>query len=57
LFERRVAAGPRSTMALNGLGFTRLSLGDSSGAAEALRESLRLDPKQAEVAQALADIR
>jgi hypothetical protein len=44
-------------MALNGLGFTRLSLGDPAGAATVLRESLRLDPRQPDVAQALAEIR
>ena len=35
----------------------RLSLGDVGGAATVLRESLRLDPKQPDVAQALAEIR
>src|SRR6185503_7998613 len=43
-FERALAAGPRTTMALNGLGLTRLDLGDRNGAATAFRESLRLDP-------------
>jgi choline-sulfatase len=56
-FERALAAGPRSTMALNGLGFTRLALGDENGAAAALRESLRMDPKQPDVARTLAEIR
>jgi cytochrome c-type biogenesis protein CcmH/NrfG len=44
-------------MALNGLGLTRLALGDRAGAAEAFRKSLRLDPKQPDIAQALADLR
>jgi len=52
-FERALAAGPPSTMALNGLALTRQALGDATGAAKAFRESLRLDPRQPEVAQAL----
>ena len=50
-FERAVAADPRSTMALNGLGLTRLALGDKTRAGAALRESLRIDPSQREIAQ------
>jgi arylsulfatase A-like enzyme/Tfp pilus assembly protein PilF len=57
LFERALAAGPRTTMILNGLGLTKLSLGDRAGAAAALRESLRLDPQQPDVARTLAEIR
>jgi arylsulfatase A-like enzyme/tetratricopeptide (TPR) repeat protein len=56
-FERALAAGPRSSMALNGLGLTRLALGDRRGAAEAFAESLRMDPKQPDVARTLADLR
>jgi cytochrome c-type biogenesis protein CcmH/NrfG len=56
-FERALAAGPRSSMALNGLGLTRLALGDRRGAADAFGESLRLDPKQPDVARTLADLR
>ena len=55
-FERALAAGPRTTMALNGLGLTRLELGDRAGAAAAFRESLRLDPKQPNVADTLRDL-
>jgi arylsulfatase A-like enzyme/Tfp pilus assembly protein PilF len=55
-FERALAAGPRTTMALNGLGLTRMELGDRAGAAAAFRESLRLDPKQPNVAQALREM-
>ena len=44
-------------MALNGLALTRLALGDKSGAAAAFAESLRLDPKQPDVARSLAEIR
>ncbi len=56
-FERALKAGPPSTMALNGLGLTRLAVGDGAGAAAAFRESLRLDPAQAEVRKTLADLR
>ena len=56
-FERAIEAGPPSTMALNGLGLTRLAVGDSAGAEAALRQSLRLDPNQAEIVRALADVR
>ena len=55
-FERALAAGPRTPMALNGLGLTRLALGDRAAAAAALRESLRLDPDQPEVAGTLRDL-
>jgi len=57
VFERARAADPRSTMILNGLGLTKLALGDRAGAAAALRESLRLDPQQPDVARTLAEIR
>ena len=56
-FERALKAGPPSTMALNGLGLTRLAVGDGAGAAAAFRESLRLNPAQAEVRKTLADLR
>ena len=55
-FQRALDAGPPSTMALNGLGLTRLALGDRAGAATAFRESLRLDPKQPDVARSLAEL-
>jgi choline-sulfatase len=54
-FERAIAV-ERTTMALNGLALTRAELGDRKGAAETFRESLRLDPKQADIAQALRDL-
>jgi tetratricopeptide (TPR) repeat protein len=56
-FQRALDAGPPSTMALNGLGLTRLALGDRTGAAAAFRQSLRLDPKQPEVARTLSELR
>ena len=56
-FQRALNAGPPSTMALNGLGLTRLALGDTAGAAAAFRQSLRLDPNQPEIARTLSDMR
>jgi Flp pilus assembly protein TadD len=56
LFERALAAGQRSSMALNGLGLTRLALGDPRGAAQAFRDSLRLDPNQPDVKRTLSEI-
>ena len=56
-FERALEAGPPSTIALNGLGLTRLAVGDTTGAAAALRQSLRLDPNQPEIARTLAEVR
>jgi arylsulfatase A-like enzyme/tetratricopeptide (TPR) repeat protein len=50
-FERALAAGARTTAVLNGLGFARLEAGDPRGALEGLRASLRLDPRQPEVAE------
>jgi arylsulfatase A-like enzyme/tetratricopeptide (TPR) repeat protein len=55
-FERALAAGQRNPMALNGLGLTRMAVGDRRGAAAAFRESLRLDPGQPDVARALSEI-
>jgi choline-sulfatase len=55
-FERALGAGQRTTMALNGLGLTRMAVGDRKGAAEAFRESLRLDAKQPDVSRTLSEI-
>jgi cytochrome c-type biogenesis protein CcmH/NrfG len=44
-------------MALNGLGLTRLAVGDKAGAVTAFRRSLRLDPKQEDIARTLAELR
>ncbi|HSD25853.1 MAG TPA: sulfatase-like hydrolase/transferase, partial [Vicinamibacteria bacterium] len=55
-FERALDAGQRNPMALNGLALTRLELGDRKGAEQAFRESLKLDPKQPDVARTLAEI-
>jgi arylsulfatase A-like enzyme/Flp pilus assembly protein TadD len=55
-FERALDAGQRTTMTLNGLALARMALGDRQGAAAAFRESLRLDPRQPEVARTLSEI-
>jgi len=55
-FERALDAGQRTTMTLNGLALARMAVGDRKGAAGAFRESLRLDPKQPDVARTLAEI-
>ena len=52
-----MAADPRSTMALNGLGLARLALGDKTRAGAAFRESLRIDPSQPEIANTLKELR
>jgi choline-sulfatase len=56
-FERALAASPHTTIALNGLGLTRLELGDRTGARAAFQESLGIDSHQPDVTKALADLR
>ena len=48
-FQRAIATGHASVLAWNGLAFARLASGDERGAADALRESLRLQPDQADI--------
>jgi len=55
-FERALEVGQRTSMTLNGLGLARMATGDRRGAAQAFRESLRLDPRQPEVARTLSEI-
>ena len=55
-FERALDAGQRTTMTLNGLALARMAAGDRQGAAAAFRESLRLDPRQPDVARTLSEI-
>jgi tetratricopeptide (TPR) repeat protein len=55
-FERALAAGQRSSMTLNGLALARLEVGDRAGAAAAFKESLRIDPRQPDIARSLADL-
>ena len=54
--ERALEAGPRSTVALNSLGFARLEAGDAPGGLAALRGSLALDPGQPRIAEVVADL-
>jgi len=54
-FERSIQAGP-TTMALNGMGLTLLSMGERTKAAAAFRQSLKLDPKQPDIAGKLAEL-
>jgi Flp pilus assembly protein TadD len=56
-FERAIAAGQKSAMVFNGVGMTKLQLGDARGAEAALRESLALDPNQPQVAETLKKLR
>ena len=56
-FQRAIAAGHADALAWNGLAFARLGSGDESGAADAMRESLRLRPDQAEIRAALEKLR
>jgi Flp pilus assembly protein TadD len=56
-FDRALAAGQKSAMLLNGLGMTRLQLGDARGAEAALRQSLALDPNQPQVKETLKQVR
>jgi len=55
-FERAIAAGGESALALNGLGFARLEAGDGAGGLAALRRSLALDPRQPQVADVVQQI-
>ena len=55
-FQRAIATGHTSTLAWNGLAYARLATGDARGAAEALRESLRLQPNQADIRAALENL-
>lgn len=48
-FERAVAAGARGPVVWNGLAAARLASGDTTGAAAALRESLRANADQPQV--------
>ena len=56
-FDRAIAAGQKSALLFNGLGMTKLQLGDFAGAAAALRQSLAIDPDQPQVAETLRTIR
>ena len=55
-FQRAVTAGLRTPPILNGLGFARLEAGDRSGALEALKSSLALQPDQPRVQEAVRQL-
>jgi arylsulfatase A-like enzyme/Flp pilus assembly protein TadD len=55
-FQRAVTAGLRTPPVLNGLGFARLEAGDRSGALEALKSSLALQPDQPRVQEAVRQL-
>jgi choline-sulfatase len=55
-FQRAVTAGLRTPPVLNGLGFARLEAGDRSGALDALKSSLALQPNQPRVQEAVRQL-
>jgi choline-sulfatase len=55
-FQRAIAAGHTDVLAWNGLAFARLQSGDEAGAADAMRESLRLRPDQPDIRAALQKV-
>ncbi len=55
-FERATDLGPERAEAYAAVGVARLCLGDTAGAAEALRRSLALDPNQPQLRQQLAEL-
>ncbi len=56
-FNQALATGMKTPVLFNGLGMTRLELGDEAGAAAALQQSLALDPRQPQIAEVLARLR
>jgi arylsulfatase A-like enzyme/Flp pilus assembly protein TadD len=52
-FVKAIASGADTPLAWSGLGFARMRVGDRAAAAEAFRHSLRLDPNQRSVTEAL----
>jgi len=55
-FERAIAAGARSPVVWNSLGFARLESADQTGAIDALRQSLRVKPDQPNIVAMLRRI-
>jgi Tfp pilus assembly protein PilF len=55
-FEQAIASGARSPVVWNSLGFARLESGNPAGAADALRQSLRAQPAQPRIVEALRQI-
>ncbi|HXT20944.1 MAG TPA: tetratricopeptide repeat protein, partial [Thermoanaerobaculia bacterium] len=55
-FERAASLAPDRAEAYAAVGVARLCLGDTTGAAEALRRSLALDPNQPQLRSRLAEL-
>ena len=56
-FQQAIDRGAAGPLAWNGLASAKLRLGDRSGAADAMRRSLRIQPDQPEIDAALRDLR
>jgi len=52
-FQQAIDSGAAGTLAWNGLAFAKLQSGDRSGAADAMRRSLRIQPDQPDIIVAL----
>jgi choline-sulfatase len=55
-FQQAIDRGAAGPLAWNGLASAKLRLGDRSGAADAMRHSLRIQPDQPEINAALRDL-
>jgi tetratricopeptide (TPR) repeat protein len=55
-FEGASRYAPRNALAFASVGLARLCIGDGEGAAQAFRQSLKIDPKQPEIRRALGQI-
>jgi len=55
-FEGASRYDPRNALAFASVGLARLCIGDGEGAAQAFRQSLKIDPKQPEIRRALGQI-
>ena len=55
-FQQAIDAGAAGPLAWNGLAFAKIQAGDTDGAADAMRQSLRLQPNQPDIKAALADV-
>ena len=55
-FQQAIDSGSTGPLAWNGLAFARLQTGDKAGAADAMRQSLRVEPAQADIEAALRDL-
>ena len=55
-FQRAIEAGAAGPLPLNGLAFAKVQAGDKRGAADAMRQSLRLEPNQPDIKAALAEL-